>query len=158
MKTSLTGLGILRNSSGPEIERKRKQIIQIFKSCGLNITVKTNLKTVDFLDVRLDLTNNTYQPYRKSNSETVHHQALGKSGFTEELKYNNKDRKGQTRNKEKRKRRMKMIWINPPFSLSVKTNIGKLFFKMIKKNFPKSDRKDRVIHKEITMESYLFYK
>ena len=53
---------------------------------------------------------------------------------------------------------MKMIWINPPFSLSVKTNIGKLIFKMIKKNFPKSDRKDRVIHKEITMESYLFYK
>ena len=66
------GLGILRNSSGPEIERKRKQIIQIFKSCGLNITVKTNLKTVDFLDVRLDLTNNKYQPYRKPNSETVH--------------------------------------------------------------------------------------
>ena len=25
-------LGILRNFSGPEIERKRKQIIQIFKS------------------------------------------------------------------------------------------------------------------------------
>ena len=25
------GLGILRNSSGPEIERKRKQVIQIFK-------------------------------------------------------------------------------------------------------------------------------
>ena len=34
------GLGILRNSSGPEIERKRKQIIRVFKSCGLNITVK----------------------------------------------------------------------------------------------------------------------
>ena len=53
------GLGILRNSSGPENECKRKQIIQIFKSCGLNITVKTNLKKVDFLDVFLDLTNNT---------------------------------------------------------------------------------------------------
>ena len=66
------GVGILRNSSGPEIERKRKQIIQIFKSCGLNITVKTSLKTVDFLDVRLDLINNTYQPYRKPNSETVY--------------------------------------------------------------------------------------
>ena len=34
------GLGILRNSSGPEIEQKRKQIIQIFKSCRINITVK----------------------------------------------------------------------------------------------------------------------
>ena len=59
------GLGMLRNSSGQEIEWKPKQIIQIFKSCGLNITVKTNLKTVDFLDLRLDLINNTYQPYRK---------------------------------------------------------------------------------------------
>ena len=66
------GPGILRNSCGPEIEHKRKQIIQIFKSCGLNITIKTNLKTVDFLDVRLDLINNTYQPYRKPNSETVY--------------------------------------------------------------------------------------
>ena len=66
------GLGILRNSSGPEIERKRKQIIQIFKSCGANITVRTNLKTVDFLDVRLDLINNTYHPYRKPNIETVY--------------------------------------------------------------------------------------
>ena len=65
------GLGILRNSSGPEIERKRKQIIQIFKSCGFNITVKTNLKTADFLDIGLDLVNNTYQPYRKPNSETI---------------------------------------------------------------------------------------
>ena len=65
-------IGILQNSSGPEIECKRKQIIQIFKSCGLNITVKTNLKTVDFLDAPLDLINNTYQPYRKLNSETVY--------------------------------------------------------------------------------------
>ena len=66
------GLGILRNSSGPETERKRKQIIQVFKSCGLNITVKANFKTVDFLDVRFDLINNIYQPYRKPNSETVY--------------------------------------------------------------------------------------
>ena len=65
-------LGILRNSSGPEIERKRKRIIQIFKTCGLNITVKTNLKALDFLDVRLDLINNTYQPYQKPNGDTVY--------------------------------------------------------------------------------------
>ena len=64
------GLGILRYSSGPEIERKRKQIIQILKSCGCNIKVKTNLKTADFLDVRLDLINYTYQLYRKPNSKT----------------------------------------------------------------------------------------
>ena len=162
------GLGILRNSSGPEIERKGKQIIQIFKSCGLNITVRTNLKTVDFFDIRLDLINNTYQPYRKPNSEavyinkhsnhlsnilkellkainkritdiscnqdifdaveTTYEQALRSNGFNEELKYKNKDSEEQTRNEEKRKKRRKIIWFNPPFSLSVKINIGKLFF------------------------------
>ena len=53
------GLGILRNSSGPEIEQKNPQIIQIVKSFGLNITVKKNLKTVDFIDVRLHSINNT---------------------------------------------------------------------------------------------------
>ena len=66
------GLGVLRDSSDPEIERKRKRIIQIFKGCGLNITGTTNLKAVDFLEVNFNLVNNTYQPYPKSNSEAVY--------------------------------------------------------------------------------------
>ena len=66
------GLGIIRNSSGPEIDCMRKQIIKVFKECGLNIVIKMNLKTVDFLDVRFNLTNNTYEPYRKPNNEPVY--------------------------------------------------------------------------------------
>ena len=54
------GLGTLRDSSGPEIEQKRKKINQIFKGCGLNIIFKRNLKTVDLLGVRFNLVNNTY--------------------------------------------------------------------------------------------------
>ena len=45
------GLGILRNTSGSEADRKRKSIIQIFKECGLSITCEVNKKVVDFLDV-----------------------------------------------------------------------------------------------------------
>ena len=144
-------------------------LIQIFKSCGLNITVKTNSKTADFLDVRLNLVNNTYQPYRKPNSETVYinkhsnhppnilkelpkavskqitdiscnqdifdaakstyEQALRNSGFSEELKYKNKDGEEKTRNEEKRKRRRKIIWFNPLFSLSVKPILENCFLK-----------------------------
>ena len=59
------------------------------------------------------------------------------SGFNDELNYKNKDREEKTRNEEKSKRRRKIIWFNPPFSLSVKSNIGKLFFKLLKKHFPK---------------------
>ena len=65
------GLDIMKKMSGPEIEQKRKQIIKIFKDCGLNITIKTNLTSVDFLDICLNLRDNTYQPYRKPNNESI---------------------------------------------------------------------------------------
>ena len=54
------GLGILRNLSGSQFEKVRKEIIKIFKKCGLSITTKTNFKVVQFLDIELDLINNTY--------------------------------------------------------------------------------------------------
>ena len=44
------GLGILRSASRPEADGKRKNIIKIFKECGLSITCEVNKKTVDFLD------------------------------------------------------------------------------------------------------------
>ena len=66
------GLGIFRNLSGPEIERVRKEIITIFKECGLSLTTKTNLKVVQFLDIELDLINNTYRPYKKPNGNPTH--------------------------------------------------------------------------------------
>ena len=66
------GLGIMKKISGPEIEQKRKQIIKIFKDCGLNIPIKTNLTSVDVLDIRLNLRDNNYQPYRKPNSEPIY--------------------------------------------------------------------------------------
>ena len=39
---------------GPEVERKRKVIIKVFRDCGLSISTKTNLKVVDFLDVNFN--------------------------------------------------------------------------------------------------------
>ena len=46
------GLRILRNTSGPEADRKRKNIIKIFKESGLSIACEINKKIADFLDVR----------------------------------------------------------------------------------------------------------
>ena len=42
------GLGILRNTSGPEADRKRKNIVKIFIECGLSIACEINKKIVDF--------------------------------------------------------------------------------------------------------------
>ena len=57
---SSDGLSIVTNLSGPEIERKRKAIITIFKECGLNITMQANVKIVNFVDVEMNLDTGTY--------------------------------------------------------------------------------------------------
>ena len=62
--------GIFKNISGPEIERKKKAIVKVFKKCGLSIVVDTNLKTVDFLDVTFGLDKNICKPYRSTSIKT----------------------------------------------------------------------------------------
>ena len=39
--------------SGLEVEKKKKDVIRIFGSNGLSITVKTNMKVANFLDIHL---------------------------------------------------------------------------------------------------------
>ena len=76
------------------------------------------------------------------------------SGFDEELKYKNKDSEEQSRNEEKRKKRRSILFFNPPFSLRVKTKIGKLFFKMLRKNFPKANLLQKTLNKNTIKNSY----
>ena len=63
------GLAIFKNISGPQADRTRKDITRRFKTYGLNITIQTNMKIVNYLDVTFDLTKGTYCPYRKPNDE-----------------------------------------------------------------------------------------
>ena len=65
------GLGAHRRMSGPALERLKKDIIQFFKSLKLDITIETNLRHVDFLDVTFNLAEETFEPYRKPNSTTL---------------------------------------------------------------------------------------
>ena len=60
----------MKELPGPEMERKRKQIIKIFKKLGLSITIKIHV--VDFLDVQFNLKTNSYKPYMKPNNEPVY--------------------------------------------------------------------------------------
>ena len=51
---------------GPRTANKvRKRFIDCFTEFGLKITIQTNRKIVNYLDIPLNLTNGTYQPYRK---------------------------------------------------------------------------------------------
>ena len=62
--------------AGPQAERVKKKICEIFQSCGLKITVKTNLQIMDFLDVTFNLKNEKYYPSRKPNNDPLYTNAL----------------------------------------------------------------------------------
>ena len=66
------GLAVVNGLYGSEIERIKKRIIKIFKDCGLKITIKRDLKIVNFLDVTINLHKNTYEPYSKPDNQPVY--------------------------------------------------------------------------------------
>ena len=66
------GLVVFKNISGPQAERIRKDITSHFKNNGLNITMQTNLKIVNYLDVTFNFNNGTYCPYRKPSNQPLY--------------------------------------------------------------------------------------
>jgi hypothetical protein len=56
--------------------------------------------------------------------------------------------------KRQRKRKRKIIWFNPPFYFNVQTNIGKEFFKLLKKHFPRDSNFYKIFNKNTVKLSY----
>ena len=81
------GLATLRRSSGSRADRARKDLIKVFHEMGLKITVQTNLKCVDYLDVTLNLNTGTYQPYRKPNDNPLYVNRLSNHPLPSSNKY-----------------------------------------------------------------------
>ena len=61
------GLMYIPNSNGANSSSIQKKIIRAFKLLGFKIEISSNNKIVNFLDVTLDLSNNTYKPFIKMN-------------------------------------------------------------------------------------------
>ena len=66
------GLCVFKSHSGPETERKRKEIVKTFSTYNLSITTETNIRVVNFLDNTLDLINHIYKPCWKPNDNPVY--------------------------------------------------------------------------------------
>ena len=192
------GLGILRNTSRHKADRKCKSIIKIFKECGLSIICEENKQIADFLNVRLNLNEQTYEPYRKPNNEPVYineqsnyppniitdipkaiskrltniscnknvfdrnvdiyQTALKNSGFDGKVTYNDQSEQGNNVNIEEanqaRKRKCAIIWYNLACSMNVKTNIGRIFFKLLQKHFPTTHPMYTIFNKNKIKISY----
>ena len=66
------GLAAINSSSGPVLDKMRKNIIALFKNEGLSITIETNLFETDFLDVTYNLATGKFFSFRKSNKQTLY--------------------------------------------------------------------------------------
>ena len=54
------------------VERIKKNICEVFRANGLRITIEANKKTINYLDVTLDLNNGTHIPYLKPDNTPLY--------------------------------------------------------------------------------------
>ena len=57
---------------GPELEKKKKKVIETFRKYGLDITIKRNLFIVIFLNIQFSLFAGTIKSYWKPNNDTIY--------------------------------------------------------------------------------------
>ena len=57
-------------------------------------------------------------------------------------------------NTNRRNRKRKIIWYNPPFNKCRKTNIGNKFLSLVEKHFPKDHRLHKIYNKNTIKVSY----
>ena len=73
--------------------------------------------------------------------------ALKKCGLNESIKYSPSQLK-------QRNRKRQIIWFNPPYSVNVKTNVGKLFMRLIDKHFPSHHKFHKLFNRNNVKLSY----
>ena len=67
------GLCYFQIITSSAVDRIRKELTSLFKEkSSLKITIKTNLRIVDFLDFIFNLDSGTFKPYSKPNSSPVY--------------------------------------------------------------------------------------
>ncbi len=89
-----------------------------------------------------------------NNAADSYNRALQYSNYAGNIEFSegiNLDAGEATRNK---KRTRNILWFNPPFSKSVKSNIGRTFLKLLSKHFPNGHRYHKLFNKYNVKVSY----
>ena len=94
------------------------------------------------------ISNNSSSEEIFMQSAQYYNQILRESGYEESLKYTPKP---STPSKRNRKR--EIIWFNPPYSMNVDTNVGKIFLNLIDKHF-KNSKLAKIFNRNTVKISY----
>ena len=88
------------------------------------------------------------------SSKIKYESALKISRYKDRLVYENSSVNENENKHEKKKRKRNIIWYNPLYSANVKTNIGKTFFKLLNKHFPRGHKFYKIFNKNTVKLSY----
>ena len=81
-------------------------------------------------------------------------EALMRSGYDDNQLTFQDQKDAQPAVKKKRRRSRNVIWYNPPYSEHVTTNIGKKFFKLLDKHFPRGHQFHKLLNRNTVKLSY----
>ena len=135
----------LNNNAYKPFRKEKNKPIYINKHCNhppriLKQLPKSIEKRISETSSNKDIFDESIKPYKD---------ALKESGFSEALNYI-----ALTTNKKQNNRKWKIIWFNPPFSRGVKGNIGRIFLRLLLKQFPRSHTMHKIFNRNTVKISY----
>ena len=83
-----------------------------------------------------------------NKAKPLYEKSRKSSGFYKNLKLES------IQKKLSRNRKRKVVWFNPPYNAEVKTNIGKVFLKLVRKHFYKRHRYKKIFNTNTIKLSY----
>ena len=80
------------------------------------------------------------------DAKPYYEDALKSSGYMDScMTYNTQAGEAKTPRNRRRKRRV--LWFNPPFSVTVETNVGRKFFNLLEKHFPRDNPLHKILNR-----------
>ena len=113
------------------------------------ICIKLDLVESEKLEHRLSNNSPNKEIFERSKQE--YEEALKNDGYRIKLEYRDRE---ESNTQKRRNRPRKILWFNPHYSLEVVNNLGKVFFKLLKRNFPSGNPLHKIFNKNCVKLSY----
>ena len=127
-------------------KKTNNQLLYVHSQSNHPPSIKKNIPLM--INKRLSNISCNKQVFDESKAD--YEAALKEAGYEYKMEYE----KPAQLNNNKRKRRRNILWFNPPFSSNVKTNIGKKFFSILEKHFPRDHKMRKLFNKNTIKLSY----
>ena len=97
------------------------------------------------------LSNNSSNKEIFERSKQEYEEALKNDGYRINLEYRDRE---ESNTQKRRNRPRKILWCNPLYNMGVVNNLGKEFFKLLKRNFPSGSPLHKIFNKNCVKLSY----